>query len=53
MIAVKNTSGNLPKLEIFSDYHVHLSGNHFQQNKEDVSNNFGVNIYCVYKKCRY
>ena len=49
MIAVKNASQNLPKLEIFSDYHVHLSGNHFQQNKEDVLNDFGVNIYCVYK----
>ena len=49
MIAVKNATGNLPKLEIFSDYHVHLSGNHFQQNKEDVLNNFRANIYCVYK----
>ena len=49
MIAVKNASGNLPTLEIFNDYRVHLSGTHFQQNKEDVLNNFGVNIYCVYK----
>ena len=49
MITVKNASGNLPKLEIFNDYCVHLSGNHFQQSKEDVLNNFGVNIYCVYK----
>ena len=49
MIAVKNARENLPKLEIFNDYHVHLSGNHFQQNKEDMLNNFGVNIYCVYK----
>ena len=49
MVAIKNTSGNLPKLEILSDYYVHLSGNHFQQNKEDVLNNIGVNIYCVYK----
>ena len=49
MIAVKNASGNLPKLEIFNDYRVHLSGNHFQQNKKDLLNNFGVNIYCVYK----
>ena len=49
MIAVKNASGNLPKLEIFNDYHVHLSGNHFQHNKADALNNFGVNIYCIYK----
>ena len=49
MIAVKNASGNLPKLEIVNDYRVHLSGNHFQHNKADVLNNFGVNIYCVYK----
>ena len=47
MITVKNANGNLPKLEIFNDYRVHLSGNHFQQNKEDVLNNFGVNIYCI------
>ena len=49
MVAVKNASGNLPKLEIFNDYRVHLSGNYFQHNKADVLNNFGVNIYCVYK----
>ena len=49
MIAVKNARGNLPKLDIFNDYHVHLSGNHFQQNKADVMNNLAVNIYCVYK----
>ena len=49
MIAVKNARGNLPKLEIFNDYRVHLSGNHFQQNKADVINNLAVNIYCVYK----
>ena len=36
MIAVKNASGDLPKLELVEDYYVHLSGNHFQQNKEDV-----------------
>ena len=49
MIAVKNVSGDLPKLEIFNDYRVHLSGSHFQQNKAKVINNIGVNIYCVYK----
>ena len=42
-------SGDLPKSEVVDNYHVHLSGNHFQQNKADMSNNIGVNIYCVYK----
>ena len=36
MIAVKNAGGDLPKLELADDYYVHLSGNHFQQIKEDV-----------------
>ena len=49
MIAVKNGSGDLPKLELVDDYYVHLSGNHFQQIKEDMSNNIGTSIYCVYK----
>ena len=48
MIAVKNVSGDLPKLELVDDYYVHLSGNHFQQIKEDMSNNIGISIYCVY-----
>ena len=47
MIAV--ISGDIPKSEVVDDYHVHLNGNHFQQNKADMSNNIGVNIYCVYK----
>ena len=30
--------------------HVHLSGNHFQQNKVIIPNNYNaINIYCVYK----
>ena len=49
MIDVKNASGDLPKLELVNDYYVHLSGNHFQQIKEDMFNNIMVNIYCVYK----
>ena len=49
MIAVKNARGDLPKLELVDDYYVHLRGNHFQQIKEDMSNNIGINIYCVYK----
>ena len=49
MIVVKNASGDLPKLELVDDYYVHLSGNHFQQIKEDMSNNIMFNIYCVSK----
>ena len=49
MIAVKNGSGDLPKLEPVDGYYVHLSGNHFQQIKEDMSNNIGTSVYCVYK----
>ena len=52
MTAVKNASGDLPKLEVVDDYYVHLSGNHFQQNKTNVFNIFNnvvINIYCVYK----
>ena len=49
MIAVKNSSGDLPKLEVVDDYYVHLNGNHFQQDKEDMSNNIMFNIYCDYK----
>ena len=52
MIAVKNASGDLPKLEVVDDYYVHLSGNHFQQDKTNVFNiynNISTNIYCVYK----
>ena len=30
MIAVKNASGDLPKLGVVDDYYVNLSGNHFQ-----------------------
>ena len=52
MIAVKNASGDLPKLRVVNDYYVQLSGNHFQQDKTNVFNiynNIGTNIYCVYK----
>ena len=51
-IAVKNASGELPKLKVVDDYCVHLSGNHFQQDKTNVFNiynNNGSNIYCFYK----
>ena len=52
MIAVKNGSGDLPKLGVVNDYYVNLSGNHFQQNKINVCNicnHVVTNIYCVYK----
>ena len=52
IIAVKNASGDLPKLGVVNDYCVNLSGNHFQQNKTNVFNiynNISTNIYCVYK----
>ena len=52
MIAVKNASGDLPKLRVVEDYYVNLSGNHFQENKTNVFNiynNIVTNIYCVYK----
>ena len=49
MIAVKNASGDLPELKFYDDLYVYLSGNHFQQNKADMSNNNMINIYCAYK----
>ena len=49
MIAVKNASGDLPKLNICDDLYIYLSDNHFQQNKADIFNNIIINIYCVYK----
>ena len=49
MISVKNASGDLPKLKVYDDLYVYLSGNHFQQNKADMSNNIITNIYCFYK----
>ena len=52
MIAVKNASGDLPKLGVVDDYYVNLSGNHFQQNKTNafnIYNNVVTNIYCIYK----
>ena len=52
MIAVKNASGDLPKLGVVDDYYVNLRGNHFQQDKTNVFNiyhNISTDIYCVYK----
>ena len=45
-----NAKSNLPNLKNDGKVHVDLSGNHFQQNKGIISNNYNViNIYCVYK----
>ena len=45
-----NAKSNLPNLKNDGRMHVHLSGNHFQQNKVIIPNNGNViNIYCVYK----
>ena len=48
--ACANAKSNLPNLKNDGKMHVHLSGNHFQQNKVIIPNNYNViNIYCVYK----
>ena len=50
MNAFANAKSNLPNLKNDGRMHVHLSGNHFQQNKVIIPNNGNVvNIYCVYK----
>ena len=50
MNAVANGKSNLPNLKNDGRMHVHLSGNHFQQNKVNIPNNGNaINIYCVYK----
>ena len=50
MNAFANAKSNLPNLKDDGRMHVHLSGNHFQQNKVIIPNNGNViNIYCVYK----
>ena len=50
MNAFANAKSNLPNLKNDGKMHVHLSGNHFQQNKVIIpNNNNAINIYCVYK----
>ena len=50
MNAFANAKRNLPNLKNDGRMHVHLSGNHFQQNKIIIpNNNNAINIYCVYK----
>ena len=50
MNAVVNAKSDLPSLKNDGRMHVHLSGNHFQQNAVSIHNNYDIiNIYCVYK----
>ena len=50
MNAFANAKSNLPNLKNDCRMHVHLSGNHFQQNKVIIPNNGNIiNIYCVCK----
>ena len=50
MNAFANAKSNLTNLKNDGRMHVHLSGNHFQQNVASIHNNGNViNIYCVYK----
>ena len=50
MNAFANAKSNLPNSKNDGRMHVHLSGNHFQQNKVIIPyNNNAINIYCVYK----
>ena len=50
MNAFANAKSNLPNLKNDGRMHVHLTGNHFQQNKVIIPNyNNAINIYCIYK----
>ena len=53
MNAVANAKTSLPNLKNYSRMHVHLSGNHFQQNVVNIPNipniNNAINIHCVYE----
>ena len=48
--AIVDSGGYLPDIKNGGRMHVHLSGNHFQQNKVIVpNNNNAININCIYK----
>ena len=50
MKGIEDTKTNLPELKNDGRMHVYLQGNHFQQNKVAIPNNYNViNIYVVYK----
>ena len=50
MNTLANSKNDLPNLKNYGRVHVHISGNHFQQNKVIIPNNNNViNISCVYQ----
>ena len=50
MNAIVDSGGHFPNIKNDGRIHVHLIGNHFQQNKVIIpNNNNAINIYCVYK----
>ena len=50
MNAIADSGGHLPNIKNDGRIHVHLIGNHFQQNKVIIpNNNNAINIYCVYE----
>ena len=50
MNAIVDSGGHLPNIKNDGRIHVHLTGNHFQQNKVIIPNNSkAINIYCVYQ----
>ena len=50
MNSVVDSGGHLPDIKNDGRMRVHLSGNHFQQNKVIIpNNNNAINIYCVYE----
>ena len=50
MNAIVDSGGHLPNVKNDGRIHVHLIGNHFQQNKVIIpNNNNAINIYCVYE----
>ena len=50
MNAIVDTGGHLPNIKNDGRIHVHLIGDHFQQNKLIIpNNNNAINIYCVYE----
>ena len=50
MNAIADSGGHLPNIKNDGRIHVHLIGNHFQQNKVIIpNNNNAINIYCVYQ----
>ena len=50
MDAVGDSGGDLPDIKNDGKMYVHLSGNHFQQNKVIIPNNDNViNICCIYE----